>query len=163
MKRNIIGVTYGDLPDDIVFNVDFNIKKINPNNPVVEVSSMQPNESNTNEVPDVIKRAYNLPTTRPSDVESDQPLPDVEEASPELPVEEYGELPTEEPSSGKHPGTSKTIWTNVVAIVAIVIQQKLGFVVDPEIQLEVIAALNIWWRMKTSQPLNMPKRKPKNV
>ena len=56
--------------------------------------------------------------------------------------------------------SSKTFWTNVLAIVAFAVQQKWGFVIDPSIQAQIVLGINIWLRKVTDKPVNwsVPKQ-----
>ena len=48
---------------------------------------------------------------------------------------------------------SKTLWVNLIAIVAIIIQAEYGFVVSPEIELMVLGAVNLVLRKLTNEGL----------
>lgn len=50
--------------------------------------------------------------------------------------------------------SSKTFWTNVLAIIAFAVQQKWGFVIDPSIQAQIVLGINIWLRKVTTNPVN---------
>lgn len=57
-------------------------------------------------------------------------------------------------NDGKKWYTSKTLWANVVLIVSILLQMKLGFLIEPEIQALVVTLINIVLRKITKQPLS---------
>lgn len=44
---------------------------------------------------------------------------------------------------------SKTVWVNVIALVAILLQQKFGFVIDESVQMQLLTVINIALRMIT--------------
>lgn len=50
--------------------------------------------------------------------------------------------------------SSKTFWTNVLAIVAFAIQKHWGYVIDPALQAQIVLGLNIWLRKVTTDPVN---------
>ncbi|MGZ8924330.1 MAG: hypothetical protein ACXW2E_00470 [Nitrososphaeraceae archaeon] len=52
---------------------------------------------------------------------------------------------------------SKTFWTNVVALLAFLIQSKWGFVIDETIQVQLLAVVNIWLRAITKEPVRWKK------
>jgi hypothetical protein len=52
---------------------------------------------------------------------------------------------------------SKTIWTNVISIIALVIQMKYGFVVSPEYQMLILTTANLILRGVTSSPITLIK------
>ncbi len=54
----------------------------------------------------------------------------------------------------KSPLISKTLWANLVAVGAILIQSKTGFVVPPEDQVIVLSTINLVLRVITRQPLD---------
>ena len=49
--------------------------------------------------------------------------------------------------------TSKTLWINVVAILAIAVQGTTSFVIDATLQLELLAAINVALRLITNEPV----------
>jgi hypothetical protein len=49
----------------------------------------------------------------------------------------------------KHFICSKTIWVNVVMLVAIVAQNKFGYVLNEELQFQLLTLINIGWRFIT--------------
>ncbi len=57
-------------------------------------------------------------------------------------------------NDGKKWYTSKTLWANVVLIISILLQMKLGFLIEPEIQALVVTLINIVLRKITKQPLS---------
>ena len=55
--------------------------------------------------------------------------------------------------TGKKWYLSKTFWANVIAGVAVGAQMKFGFVLTPEIQMLVLAGLNVALRKITKEPV----------
>jgi hypothetical protein len=58
-------------------------------------------------------------------------------------------------SYGKRWFVSKTLWVNIVAIIALLIQRYYGTVLSTEDQAVIIAAINIALRPFTKQPIVM--------
>jgi hypothetical protein len=52
---------------------------------------------------------------------------------------------------------SKTIWLNILAIVALILQKKFGFVLDESIQIEILGFINIALRMITKEAVTWGK------
>jgi len=52
---------------------------------------------------------------------------------------------------------SKTLWINVLAIVAIIVQGTLGYNISAEMQVSLLAIINIIMRAITNQPLREKK------
>jgi len=50
---------------------------------------------------------------------------------------------------------SKTFWVNIIAMVALIIQAKYGFVVAPEEQVAALAIINLVLRAITKKPLEL--------
>ena len=48
---------------------------------------------------------------------------------------------------------SKTLWINLIAIAAIILQAEYGFVVSPEIELGVLGIINLVLRAITNEGL----------
>lgn len=48
---------------------------------------------------------------------------------------------------------SKTLWLNIIAVVALLLQAQYGFVLDPEAQAGALALINLVLRLVTGQPL----------
>lgn len=48
---------------------------------------------------------------------------------------------------------SKTLWINIIAIVAIILQAEYGFVVSPEIEVAALGAINLILRAVTKEGL----------
>jgi hypothetical protein len=44
---------------------------------------------------------------------------------------------------------SKTIWVNFVALVAIIVQNKYGYIIDEELQFQILSIINIGLRFIT--------------
>ena len=54
---------------------------------------------------------------------------------------------------GKRAWRSRTIWVNIIAVVALVAQMEFGFVIDAEEQVALLAVLNLFLRAITKEPL----------
>ena len=52
---------------------------------------------------------------------------------------------------------SKTIWAQVVAVLAIVVQLKTGWIVDPALQGSLLVLINLVLRGLTNKPLTAKK------
>lgn len=48
---------------------------------------------------------------------------------------------------------SKTLWINIIAIVAIVLQAEYGFIVTPELELAALGIVNLILRKYTNEGL----------
>ena len=48
---------------------------------------------------------------------------------------------------------SRTLWTNVIAIVALILEAQLGKVLTPETQIGILGAINIILRLITNEGL----------
>jgi len=48
---------------------------------------------------------------------------------------------------------SKTFWVNIVALGVMIVQAKYGFVVEPEIQVAVLALINVALRAITKEEI----------
>jgi len=48
---------------------------------------------------------------------------------------------------------SKTLWVNIIAIVAIILQAEYGFVVNPELELAALGFVNLILRKYTNEGL----------
>lgn len=57
----------------------------------------------------------------------------------------------EAPSSFKSIFKSKTFWVNIVAFVAILIQQRWGYVIDESTQFQILTVINVILRSITSE------------
>jgi len=53
--------------------------------------------------------------------------------------------------------TSKTLWANLVAAIALIVQSQTGFVVDAEVQAAIIVVVNMFCRAVTGNPLSMTR------
>ena len=51
---------------------------------------------------------------------------------------------------------SKTLWVNAIAMIALLLQSKLGFVLDAEAQAAALTLINLVLRFFTSKPLKKP-------
>jgi hypothetical protein len=49
---------------------------------------------------------------------------------------------------------SKTLWFNAITVVALLLQSRFGFILDPEIQTGLLAVINLILRAVTGQPLD---------
>ena len=49
---------------------------------------------------------------------------------------------------------SKTLWINLLAIIAIVIQSRTGYVMPPEIQVTIYALINLVLRATTGKVID---------
>ena len=49
---------------------------------------------------------------------------------------------------------SRTIWVNILSLVALVVQQQYGFVVDVELQGAILLVLNVILRFDTSESIH---------
>jgi len=58
-----------------------------------------------------------------------------------------------EPLKGKKWYRSKTIWVNLIAIGAMVIQMQTGYILDPEYYPYVLAGINMILRVITKQEI----------
>ena len=54
---------------------------------------------------------------------------------------------------GKKVYQSKTFWINVLALIAMVAQTQLGFVIDAETQVAILAVINLILRIVTGAPI----------
>ena len=54
---------------------------------------------------------------------------------------------------GKRWFTSKTLWTNALALIALILQSHWGFVLDPEVQAAILIIINFILRFTTTQPV----------
>jgi hypothetical protein len=90
-----------------------------------------------------------MPNTTKRTKKSEKPMPLVEE-----PVQ-VEEVVQENPV--KSIFLSKTIWLNLLAIVALVLQKKFGFVIDEALQIEILGFINIALRMITKEPVTWGK------
>lgn len=53
--------------------------------------------------------------------------------------------------------TSKTLWLNLIAVIALVVQTQTEFVIDPETQGGILSVINLILRLVTKQPLEWVK------
>ena len=59
---------------------------------------------------------------------------------------------------GKKPWLSKTLWINLLAILALFIQWIVGIdILSDGVQMTLLAAVNLWLRHRTSEPLDWGK------
>lgn len=56
--------------------------------------------------------------------------------------------------NGKQYFMSKTLWANLLAMVALFVQKEYGFIIDAEVQLGLLAAINAALRFVTKEPLD---------
>ncbi len=52
---------------------------------------------------------------------------------------------------------SRTIWVNAVALIAMFVQSKYGFIIDQSLQTEILLFVNMWLRTKTTKPITWKK------
>lgn len=52
---------------------------------------------------------------------------------------------------------SRTIWVNLISIVAILIQTKTGYFIGPDIQSGVLGAINLVLRIYTHKEIGIPE------
>lgn len=48
---------------------------------------------------------------------------------------------------------SKTLWTQVVAVCAYLVQEQFGYVLDPQAQVYILIAVNVLLRTVTDRPI----------
>lgn len=63
---------------------------------------------------------------------------------------------------GKATWKSKTFWVNIIAVVALVAQNRWGYVIDGEGQAALLLVVNMVLRACTSEPLSWPKGNAKS-
>lgn len=56
---------------------------------------------------------------------------------------------------GKKWWNSKTLWVNILAALAMFLQQEYGFVLDPGAQAILLAGLNFALRLDTAEPVRL--------
>lgn len=62
----------------------------------------------------------------------------------------------EEERMGKNPLQSKTVWTNLIALVAMFVQHYTGTdYLDPQTQAALLAVVNLVLRITTREPLKL--------
>ena len=61
---------------------------------------------------------------------------------------------------GKKIWASKTLWVNILAIIALIVQTYTGFVIDIEAQASILAFINVALRLITKQPISWTALKP---
>ncbi len=54
---------------------------------------------------------------------------------------------------GKAPWLSKTLWVNLLAILALFFQWIFGFDIPASLQVTILGAINLWLRNLTTQPI----------
>ncbi len=59
----------------------------------------------------------------------------------------------------KHLFESKTIWVNVVALLAFWVQKKYGFVLDADLQISLLTGINVWLRSVTKDAVRWKLKK----
>lgn len=60
-------------------------------------------------------------------------------------------------NDGKHPLLSKTIYVNVLGVVAMFLQWKYGWVMDVELQATILLVVNGVLRLITNKPIKWRK------
>lgn len=63
------------------------------------------------------------------------------------------EIEGEGEGKGKEWYKSKTVWVNVLTLVALLAQTQTGFIVSPDEQIGILAVINLILRIVTSQGL----------
>ena len=53
---------------------------------------------------------------------------------------------------------SKTVWVNIIALVALVVQNEIGFKVSAEEQVAILAVVNLILRLLTKQPITWKEK-----
>lgn len=53
----------------------------------------------------------------------------------------------------KSPLKSKTLWVNIIAFIAMLVQTQTGFVIGPEEQISILAVLNVILRFLTREEI----------
>lgn len=66
---------------------------------------------------------------------------------------EVDKAAVDEPANLKSIYKSKTFWVNVIALIGFIVQQKSGFVIDENIQIQILAIINILLRAVTKEPV----------
>lgn len=61
---------------------------------------------------------------------------------------------SEESSNMKHVLESKTLWVNLLAIIAFFVQQRYGFVMDETTQTQILFGVNMLLRLVTKDPVS---------
>ncbi len=59
----------------------------------------------------------------------------------------------EQVAQGKKFWRSKTFWVNFVMVFAAIVQLNWGVVIDSNMQMIVVALVNLWLRHHTSEPI----------
>lgn len=59
--------------------------------------------------------------------------------------------------SKKSPLLSKTLWVNLIAVLAVLIQSQTGVMVDAETQMAILAVVNLVLRVATKEPVSWKK------
>lgn len=62
-----------------------------------------------------------------------------------------------ETPSFKHALESKTVWVNIIAFIAFLVQRKYGFVVEESVQAQILGLINIGLRTITKDPVRWSK------
>jgi len=55
--------------------------------------------------------------------------------------------------------SSKTLWLNIIAVVVIILQGQFGYTLSPEIQVAILALINIALRAITKQEIVWGRKK----
>jgi len=48
---------------------------------------------------------------------------------------------------------SKTFWVNIIAIIAIIVQQQFGYLINADVQIYLLSAINLVLRTVTKEKL----------
>lgn len=73
---------------------------------------------------------------------------------------EWGDLSgafTQQQVTGKSVWTSKALWVQALALVAIIVQTFTGFIIPPEYQAYALTAISVLLRLVTKQPIEWAK------
>jgi hypothetical protein len=54
---------------------------------------------------------------------------------------------------------SRTLWINAIAVAALIVQSKFGFIISAEEQIAVLAIINLIIRALTKEELSLSKEK----
>ena len=49
---------------------------------------------------------------------------------------------------------SKTFWVNIIAMVALIVQSKMGYIINPETQAGILGIINVILRFVTNQSVS---------
>lgn len=87
----------------------------------------------------------------------------VEDTAPETPEEALADIDTDKDGQVEVTEAvtyflhSRTLQVNLVALLAMFVQSKYGFVIDQALQTEILLGINMWLRTKTTRPIKWTK------